>query len=79
MSTRSRTRLALVCPHRIDGLRLDAWVFTDHFADVIVRADGVTHFVMDLDDLANGRELGLITEPDMAATLCQTQDGRHDP
>lgn len=52
---------------------LDAWVFTDHFADVIIRADGMTHSVLDLDDLASVAELGLIDPPTVTDILIDTQ------
>jgi hypothetical protein len=52
---------------------LDAWVFTDLFADAIVQADGVTHSVLDLDDLASVTELDLIDAPTLTETLTNTQ------
>lgn len=52
---------------------LKGWVFTDHFADVIVKDDGVSHSVLDLDDLARGLELGLVSGSTGSEILRQTQ------
>ena len=51
----------------------DAWVFTDHFADVTVKQDGFTHSVLDLDDLSEGMELGLLSGSIGSEILRQTQ------
>ncbi len=62
------------------------WVFTDWFSDVLVKPDNVSHTVLDLNDLARGFELGLITRDEMTEILISTQalvdsirDGRFPP
>jgi hypothetical protein len=54
--------------------RYDCWVFTDLFADVIVREDNVTHQVLDLDDLADALEIGLVDMPTTSRILHATQE-----
>ncbi len=50
-----------------------SWIFTDYFCDVIIREDGQTHSVMDLDDLGSAIALGLITSKQAAGILTDTQ------
>jgi hypothetical protein len=54
--------------------RYDCWVFTDLFADVIVQEDNSTHRVLDLDDLADALEIGLVDVPTTARILRATQE-----
>ena len=51
-----------------------AWIFTDYFVDVIVQSDGVTHSVLDLDDLALAAEIGLISTDQVTTTFRSTQE-----
>ncbi len=52
---------------------LEAWVFTDLFADILVHQDGKQHTVVDLDDLAEAVELEIVTLQKAAETLHHTQ------
>lgn len=52
---------------------LDAWVFTDLFADLLVHDDRRQHTVVDLDDLAQAMDLGIITATRAADVLRHTQ------
>ena len=52
---------------------LACWVFTDHFVDVLVRADRMTHTVLDLDDLVEARRIGLVDTDTMNTILLSTQ------
>lgn len=49
------------------------WLFTDLFSDVIIRPDNRTHSVLDLDELAEVFEGGLITENQLVQILKDTQ------
>ena len=53
---------------------LDCWVFTDHFVDVLVGEDLTTHTVMDLDDLAEARRIGLVDDDMLNDILIRTQE-----
>jgi hypothetical protein len=53
--------------------QVDCWVFTNHFADVLVREDRITHTVLDLDNLAEANQIGLIDGDTMSDILEQTQ------
>ena len=53
---------------------LDCWLFTDHFVDVLVGEDLTTHTVMDLDDLAEARRIGLVDDETMSDILIRTQE-----
>jgi len=50
------------------------WVFTDLFADVIIKHDNLTHEVLDLDDLAHAMEIGLIGADQAQRVLRSTQE-----
>ena len=52
---------------------LGAWVFKDLFADVLLQADCRTHTLLDLDDLAQATEIGLVTSSQTASILRDTQ------
>lgn len=52
---------------------LGAWVFKDLFADVLLQADCRTHTLLDLDDLAQATEIGLLTSNETASVLRDTQ------
>lgn len=52
---------------------LDAWIFKDLFADILIQADNKTHSVLDLDDLAHVYELGLIDQTELSEILRRTQ------
>jgi hypothetical protein len=52
---------------------LEAWVFSDLFADVLASRDGLIYRVKDLDDLAEVMLLGLIDQEKAAFILRQTQ------
>lgn len=49
------------------------WIFTDLFCDVLVKKDNQIHSVLDLDDLAEAFEIGLITETKLLQILRDTQ------
>ena len=51
----------------------DTYVFTDLLADVIVKPDGNTR-VVDLDELADAFELGLLSSQRMSCALRQLDD-----
>ena len=50
------------------------WVFTDLFCDVIIQEDLRTHSVLDLDDLAEAYEQGLIDGSQACKALRSTQE-----
>ncbi len=50
------------------------WIFTDLFADIIIRRDHVTHEVLDLDDLAQAMEMGLVSQEQTIRILRSTQE-----
>ena len=52
---------------------LDAWVFTDLFADLLVHDDRRQHTVVDLDDLAQAVEMTIISATQAADVLRHTQ------
>ena len=53
---------------------LEAWVFKDLFADVIAHQDGRTYRVLDLDDLGDVMDLGLLENPLVSEILRSTQE-----
>lgn len=50
------------------------WVFTDLFADVIIKQDNFSHEVLDLDDLAQAMEMGLVDQGQTIRILRSTQE-----
>ena len=54
--------------------RYGCWLFTDLFADMLVNEDNRTHSVLDLDDLAQALEIGLIDPQQAARILRSTQE-----
>jgi hypothetical protein len=52
----------------------DCWVMTDHFCDIVISPNNRTHSVLDLDDLAEAVELGLIDSATMLGILRHTQE-----
>ncbi len=53
---------------------LQAWVFKDLFADIIIQNDQKTHSVLDLDELAQAHEIGLVDDTELRAILHSTQE-----
>ena len=49
------------------------WLITDLFCDVLVKKNNQIHSVLDLDDLAEAFEIGLITETKLLQILRDTQ------
>jgi hypothetical protein len=54
--------------------RYGCWLFTDLFADVIVNEDNRTHSILDLDDLAQALDIGLIDPRQASRILRSTQE-----
>ena len=52
----------------------NSWIFTDWFSDVVVKSDKLTHSVLDLDELGNALELGLIDSEQLVEILKSTQE-----
>ena len=52
----------------------NTWVFADHFADIIIKDDLNTHSVLDLDDLSQAYELGLVTGTKLVGIMGVTQE-----
>ena len=52
---------------------LECWVFTDLFIDVLVHRDCRTHTLVDLDDLAQAIDIGLLTPDRASGTLRHAQ------
>lgn len=50
------------------------WVFTDLMVDIVIDSDRYTHSVLDLDDLAEVFQLGLVDSTQMAEVLRSTQE-----
>ena len=50
-----------------------AWVFKDLFVDVIIKSDMKTHTILDLDDLADVFEMGLVDDSEVTEILRSTQ------
>ena len=50
---------------------LGVWVFTDLFVDILVHQDRRQHTIVDLDDLAEAVDLGIITPAQASHTLRQ--------
>jgi hypothetical protein len=50
-----------------------AWVMTDLFVDVVLEKNGIVHSVLDLNELALAKEIGIINTPQlkMALESCQ--------
>jgi len=57
---------------RYDEVR-SCWVFTDWFSDVIVKTDNRSHSVLDLNEVAEGFDLELITKEELMEVLTSTQ------
>jgi hypothetical protein len=53
---------------------IKAWILTDMFVDVLVEKDNISHTVLDLDDLANAMEIGLISQQQLKETLNSSQE-----
>ena len=51
-----------------------AWVFKDLFVDVIIKSDMKTHTILDLDDLADVFEMGLVADSEVTEILRSTQE-----
>lgn len=53
--------------------RLETWIMTDLFADIVVGKAGQDHAVLDLDELAHAARIGLIQADQLYAALesCQ--------
>ena len=54
--------------------KLQAWVFRDLFVDVIVKADSMTYRILDLGDLADVYQMGLIGGSELVEILRKTQE-----
>ena len=51
----------------------ECWVFTDLLTDVLVSDGNTKHTILDLDDLADVLDQGMITAPQVSAVLRDTQ------
>lgn len=52
----------------------NCWIFTDWFADVIVKDDNITHSVLDLDELGIALKMGLIDSKQITEILSSAQE-----
>ncbi len=53
---------------------LDAWIFKDWFVDITVKDDLSTHSILDLDELAEARRIGLVNNDEMDQILRSAQN-----
>ena len=54
--------------------KLNTWIFTDLFVDVLVQADNLTHTVVDLDDLGQATGIGLVSGHETKQILTNVQE-----
>lgn len=54
--------------------KYNCWIFTDLFCDIIVQSDKKTHSILDLDELGNVFNMGLIDSKRMVKILNSTQE-----